>query len=106
VLQGHPTAEDTERPDPLTDPDACAMATSTNRGLVGYNVQTAMDARHYLIVAHEVCQRWRQLIKMAKQTQAVMEPPELKWLPIGTISTEMKSWPAMKPASQPMYRSP
>jgi CheY-like chemotaxis protein len=54
------------------------MATSTNRGLVGYNVQTAMDARHYLIVAHEVCQRWRQLIKMAKQTQAVMDIPELQ----------------------------
>src|SRR5574343_671685 len=38
----------------LTDPDARAMATSTSRGLVGYNVQTAVDTKHHLIVAHEV----------------------------------------------------
>jgi len=38
----------------LTDPDARAMATSTSRGLVGYNVQTAVDTTHHLIVAHEV----------------------------------------------------
>jgi len=30
----------------LTDPDARAMATSTSRGLVGYNVQTAVDTKH------------------------------------------------------------
>jgi hypothetical protein len=38
----------------LTDPDARAMATSTSRGLVGYNVQPAVDTTHHLIVAHEV----------------------------------------------------
>jgi transposase len=39
----------------LTDPDARSMATSgRGTGMVGYNVQTAVDAKHHLIVAHEV----------------------------------------------------
>jgi transposase len=39
----------------LTDPDARSMATSgKGTGMVGYNVQTAVDAQHHLIVDHEV----------------------------------------------------
>jgi Transposase DDE domain len=39
----------------LTDPDARSMATSgRGTGIVGYNVQTAVDAEHHLIVSHEV----------------------------------------------------
>src|ERR1017187_816144 len=39
----------------LTDSDARSMATSgRGTGVVGYNVQTAVDAEHHLIVAHEV----------------------------------------------------
>jgi transposase len=39
----------------LTDPDARSMATSgKGTGMVGYNVQTAVDTRHHLILAHEV----------------------------------------------------
>ena len=39
----------------LTDPDARSMATSgKGTGIVGYNVQTAVDTKHHLIVAHEV----------------------------------------------------
>src|SRR5437773_5112665 len=39
----------------LTDPDARAMATNgKGTGMVGYNVQTVVDAKHHLIVAHEV----------------------------------------------------
>jgi hypothetical protein len=39
----------------LTDPDARSMATSgRGSGIVGYNVQCAVDMEHHLIVAHEV----------------------------------------------------
>jgi transposase len=39
----------------LTDPDARAMATSgRGSGIVGYNVQSAVDAEHHLIVTHDV----------------------------------------------------
>ncbi len=37
----------------LTDPDARSMATSARgSGMVGYNVQAAVDTSHHLIVAH------------------------------------------------------
>jgi hypothetical protein len=39
----------------LTDPDARSMATSgRGSGVVGYNVQIAVEAKHHLIVTHEV----------------------------------------------------
>jgi hypothetical protein len=39
----------------FTDPDSRSMATSgRGSGIVGYNVQTAVDAESHLIVAHEV----------------------------------------------------
>jgi len=39
----------------LTDPDARSMATSgRGTGVVGYNVQIAVDTEHHLMVAHEV----------------------------------------------------
>jgi transposase len=60
----------------LTDPDARSMATSGRRsGVVGYNVQTAVDAKHHLIVAHEVTNVGHdrdQLAAMAGQAKAAM----------------------------------
>jgi transposase len=57
----------------LTDPDARAMATSgKGTGIVGYNVQTAVDVEHHLIVAHEVTNLGHdrtQLIPMALKAQ-------------------------------------
>ena len=39
----------------LTDPDCRAMATTSKQPrVVGYNVQSAVEAKHHLIVAHEV----------------------------------------------------
>jgi transposase len=64
----------------LTDPDARAMATSTSRGLVGYNVQTAVDVKHHLIVAHEVTNKGsdrQQLSRMARQAKETIETDEL-----------------------------
>jgi len=44
-----------ERQISLTDPDARSMATSRlGSAVVGYNVQAAVDAKHHMIVAHEV----------------------------------------------------
>jgi transposase len=60
----------------LTDPDARAMGTSgKGSAVVGYNVQTAVDARHHLIVAHEVSNVGSdraQLSNMAGQAKDAM----------------------------------
>ena len=57
------------------------MATSgKDTGLVGYNVQAAVDAQHHLIVAHEVTNFGNdrsQLSTMAKQAQEATGVHEL-----------------------------
>jgi Transposase DDE domain len=55
----------------LTDPDARSMK-SRDGGIVGYNVQSAVDAKHHLIVAHEVITEGvdrDQLSRMAEQAR-------------------------------------
>lgn len=65
----------------LTDPDARSMATSgRGTGMVGYNVQTAVDAKHHMIVAHEVTNVGHdrdQLFSMAQQTRAAVGQNQL-----------------------------
>ena len=57
----------------LNDPDARSMATSgRGTGIVGYNVQTAVDTKHHMIVSHEVTNVGHdreQLSSMARQAR-------------------------------------
>jgi transposase len=65
----------------LTDPDARSMATSgRGSGVVGYNVQVAVESAHHLIVAHEVTNVGSdrsQLATMAKEAKAVLRAERL-----------------------------
>ena len=65
----------------LTDPDARSMATSgRGTGMVGYNVQTAVDAKHHLIVAHKTTNVGNdrgQLTHMAKLARMAIDTKEL-----------------------------
>jgi transposase len=63
----------------LTDPDARSMMTRGS-GIVGYNVQTAVDAKHHLIVEHEVTNNGSdrdQLSGMAKKARTAIGTPTL-----------------------------
>jgi transposase len=65
----------------LTDPDARSMATSgRGTGMVGYNVQTAVDTKHHLIVSHEVANVGHdrdQLSSMAQKAREAIGRDEL-----------------------------
>src|SRR5207342_3009286 len=60
----------------LTDPDARSMTTSgKDTGIVGYNVQAAVDTENHLIIAHEVTNVGtdrHQLSNMAEQARTEM----------------------------------
>src|SRR6195256_5495864 len=66
----------------FTDPDCRSMATSgRGSGMVGYNVQTAVDTTNHLIVAHEVSNVGTdksQLANMANQAKAALEAESLE----------------------------
>jgi transposase len=65
----------------LTDPDSRSMATSgRGSGVVGYNVQVAVDTKHHLIVTHEVTNVGTdrsQLANVAKETKTTLEATSL-----------------------------
>jgi transposase len=66
----------------LTDPDSRSMATSgRGSGVVGYNVQVAVDTEHHLIVAHEVTNTGSdrsQLAHVAEAAKAVLQVEKLE----------------------------
>jgi len=66
----------------LTDPDSRSMATSgRGSGVVGYNVQVAVDTKHHLIVTHEVTNDGSdraQLATIASQAKEVLGVDELE----------------------------
>lgn len=64
-----------------TDPDARSMATSgRGTGMVGYNVQVAVDTKYHLLVAHEVTNLGHDrtaLAPMAEKTNVILEQGHL-----------------------------
>jgi transposase len=57
-----------------TDPDARSMATSgKGSGMVAYNVQVAVDAKHHLIVAHEVTNAGSDRAQLSPMAQAAVD---------------------------------
>ncbi len=64
----------------FTDPDARSMQTR-GTGIVGYNVQAAVDCKHHIIVEHEVTNVGHdrlQLSNMAKQAKAIIGSENLE----------------------------
>src|SRR4029078_3619005 len=65
----------------LTDPDSRSMATSgRGSGVVGYNVQVAVDIENHLIVTHEVTNVGSdrsQLANVANGAKAVLQTHKL-----------------------------
>jgi transposase len=58
----------------LTDPDCRSMATSgRGSGMVAYNVQSAVDTKHHLIVAHEVTNVGTDRSQLASMGQAAKD---------------------------------
>jgi len=63
----------------LTDPDCRAMKSNSIGRIIGYNVQTAVDTKHHLIVSHYVTNAVvdrAELSKIAKETQTVLKRKE------------------------------
>ena len=69
----------------LTDPDSRSMATSgRGSGVVGYNVQVAVDTKHHLIVTHDVTNEGSdraQLANIACEEKKVLRVDELEAVP-------------------------
>jgi len=65
----------------LTDPNARSMK-SRDGGIVGYNVQTAVDAKNHLIVAHEVITEGVDRDQLARMAEQAREATGIKALTV------------------------
>jgi BMFP domain-containing protein YqiC len=85
----------------LTDPDARSMATSgKGTGIVGNNVQTAVDTEHHLIVAHEVTNLGHdrtQLVPMGLSAKQAMGSEEITPLPTEATLTAIRCHASPRP---------
>jgi hypothetical protein len=88
----------------LTDPDCRSMATSgRGSGVVGYNVQVAVDTKHHLIITHEVTNVGSdraQLAHMAMQTKRRWKRRASMSLRTAVTSAAQRFWPANGRASR------
>lgn len=77
----------------VTDPDARSMATSgRGSGMVGYNVQMVVEAKHHLIVGHEVTNRGHDRDSLASMTQAARQAMgDCARLPIAATTARLRS---------------
>src|SRR3981189_1267031 len=93
----------------LTDPDARSMATSgRGSGIVGYNVQSAVDTKHHLIVSHEVTNVGSdrgQLSHMSEQARSAIGSETIEVVADRGYFSGEKFWPARKPALRSICRS-
>ena len=93
----------------LTDPDSRSMATSgRGSGVVGYNVQVAVDTEHHLIVTHEVTNVGSdraQLAHVAKEAKPRCKRIHWKPWPTAATSAARRSWRANRPASRSRCRN-
>ena len=87
----------------LTDPDTRLMVIGDRlTGVVGYNVQTAVDTEHHLIVAHEVTNQVGdrgQLPKMAAKAKEALGFARSRPSPTPAIIAAAISSPAATSAS-------
>lgn len=99
-----------ERQISLTDPDARSMATSRlGSAVVGYNVQAAVDAKHHMIVAHEVTNAVTdrgQLAAISKAAQEAIDTPNQSCWRIEATSRATGFWSANVRALRHSSRSP
>jgi len=89
----------------LTDPDCRSMATSgRGSGMVAYNVQSAVDTEHHLIVAHEVTNVGTDRSQLAYMGGRLRKPrcTPITWTPllIAATSKARKYWRARRLASR------
>jgi hypothetical protein len=67
----------------LSDPDARVMATSAKAsGIVGYNVQAAVDTEHHLIVAHGVTNIGNDRTQLSRMSERARDAMGGEALPV------------------------